>query len=355
MAQATSGGVPSANIRERRLCQLVACSNAWASCSTTVSPPGAPLICRPMGKPVVVNPHGIEIEGKPLMLNGAVLRRSGGPGNLRRIVGPGLGDRPGRDWRCWRHQPVHGRKHFSDVVTQLDKLTTGLDVGNRCHLAGGAESLSSKRLVQLRSLRQRFGVIGVRFGVRHRPQRRGFGSKGRAVTGYCHLLTGRLLDIVPGDCLKHHGRIGDRTSHGSNVVPGPGKGDRAAGADQAIRRLETNDATAGCRTSTCAPARTSPAVGQRTRPAARVPTCGTNTRRSTPVSDGAGRSPPGIPRSRATASPSATCAPASVFSSWPILRCRGSANFRRRSRRASSNACLLLQEWLSTSGFSRGG
>jgi hypothetical protein len=49
----------------RLLCHSVACSNAWASAITVDSAKGAPLIWSPMGRPSVVNPHGMEIVGNP--------------------------------------------------------------------------------------------------------------------------------------------------------------------------------------------------------------------------------------------------------------------------------------------------
>ena len=57
-----------------RLCHSVACSYACAKLSTAASPPIGPVSCMPIGSPLPVNPHGIEIVGKPSTLNGRVLR-----------------------------------------------------------------------------------------------------------------------------------------------------------------------------------------------------------------------------------------------------------------------------------------
>ena len=57
-----------------RWCQRVARSYAWASESTRASASGGPLICRPIGIPARVNPHGTLIVGMPYTLNGNVLR-----------------------------------------------------------------------------------------------------------------------------------------------------------------------------------------------------------------------------------------------------------------------------------------
>jgi hypothetical protein len=56
------------------LCHSVACSYAWASCKTTASPPCGPLICKPTGSPLRVNPQGTDIVGIPYLSKGPVLR-----------------------------------------------------------------------------------------------------------------------------------------------------------------------------------------------------------------------------------------------------------------------------------------
>ena len=39
------------------------------------SPPFGPLICKPMGNPLRVNPQGTEMVGKPYLLKGEVFRK----------------------------------------------------------------------------------------------------------------------------------------------------------------------------------------------------------------------------------------------------------------------------------------
>src|SRR6185503_11596358 len=42
--------------------------------NTLASPQARATICRPIGNPSLVNPHGTEMAGKPARLNGAVKR-----------------------------------------------------------------------------------------------------------------------------------------------------------------------------------------------------------------------------------------------------------------------------------------
>ena len=56
------------------LCQVVACSKVCASCRILDSCQCGPTICRPMGRPDSVNPHGTVIAGNPQTLKGRVLR-----------------------------------------------------------------------------------------------------------------------------------------------------------------------------------------------------------------------------------------------------------------------------------------
>src|SRR5712691_7501286 len=68
-----------------RLCQSVARSYAAANRNTTASPPFGPLICNPIGSPLVLKPHGTEIVGIPYTSKGEVLRMYGAP---RRMAVP---------------------------------------------------------------------------------------------------------------------------------------------------------------------------------------------------------------------------------------------------------------------------
>ena len=58
----------------RRKCQSVTCSYARASFNTLVSAPLGPEICKPMGSPALVKPHGTDMVGHPKRLKGAVFR-----------------------------------------------------------------------------------------------------------------------------------------------------------------------------------------------------------------------------------------------------------------------------------------
>ena len=70
-----SAAGPQAGFRAgRRVCQPVACSYARATLSTVASANGAPAICSPIGRPEEVNPHGIEMAGRPKTSNGHVFR-----------------------------------------------------------------------------------------------------------------------------------------------------------------------------------------------------------------------------------------------------------------------------------------
>jgi len=55
-----------------RMCHSVTCSYARARRRTADSPSGGPMICMPIGKPLLVNPHGMVTAGRPSRLNGRV-------------------------------------------------------------------------------------------------------------------------------------------------------------------------------------------------------------------------------------------------------------------------------------------
>ncbi len=66
-------------------CHVVACSTAWANRSTVRSSSHRPVIIEPIGRPALVKPHGIEMEGWPVRSKMPVFIQALRPQSSRRF------------------------------------------------------------------------------------------------------------------------------------------------------------------------------------------------------------------------------------------------------------------------------
>lgn len=61
------------------MCQSVACWNWWPTLNIVASSNGRPMICIPIGSPSGENPHGTDIDGRPVRLGTPVYCYSQNP------------------------------------------------------------------------------------------------------------------------------------------------------------------------------------------------------------------------------------------------------------------------------------
>ncbi len=261
----------------RRECHSVAASYAWANARMRGSASGGPPMRMPIGRPDREKPQGRESEGQPPRLNvnvqvssanGSVASRTsrGSPGRVGRTTRSTAANASGIASR-YRSRAWRSRSDSAAEIASPSRMTLACSRVVQLGRPGQAGGVKGVRLGRDQVSEVGHGQIDVPHGGDERTKhhdgsverRLNLGDDRRVAQGWvgadhAHAKPGYGGRSLRVECprhpvirhrAKHQGGVRDIAAQGPHVIEGRGDRNGAPRADDAVGRLQADDAAAG--------------------------------------------------------------------------------------------------------------